>query len=44
MVFGGFLSHRDTPIAGRFIMENPNLKWMIFIDFWYLKKHPFKAG
>jgi len=26
----GFLSHGGTPIAGWFIRENPNLKWMIW--------------
>ena len=28
-VLGGFHSHGDTPIAGWFIRENPNLKWMM---------------
>ena len=28
-VGGGFHSHGGTPIAGGFILENPNLKWMI---------------
>ena len=26
--FGGFHSHGGTPVAGWFVMENPNLKWM----------------
>ena len=30
MIYGGFLSHRGTPIAGLFFfMEDPTVKWMI---------------
>ena len=29
LLYAGFHSHGGTPIAGWFIRENPNLKWMI---------------
>ena len=30
MKYGGFHSHGGSPIAGQFIRENTNLKWMIW--------------
>ena len=29
IVYGGFHSHGDTPMAGWFMRENPNFTWMI---------------
>ena len=29
--YGRFHSHGGTPVAGWFIMENPNLKWKIYM-------------
>ena len=33
-LYGGFHSHRGTPIAGWFVIENPNIKWMIWGRDW----------